>query len=54
MRKSKFTDSQIVATLKQVEGGRKVKGDDDACDVANSQLRLDAQTDDELACVLGR
>ncbi|MDC9660888.1 transposase, partial [Xanthomonas euvesicatoria] len=25
MRKSKFTDSQIVATLKQVEGGRQVK-----------------------------
>jgi len=25
MRKSKFTESQIVATLKQVEGGRQVK-----------------------------
>ncbi|KFA14616.1 transposase, partial [Xanthomonas vasicola pv. musacearum NCPPB 4384] len=25
MRKSKFTESQIVATLKQVEGGRHVK-----------------------------
>ena len=25
MRKSKFTASQIVAALKQVEGGRKVK-----------------------------
>ncbi|GAE54896.1 ISxcc1 transposase, partial [Xanthomonas arboricola pv. pruni MAFF 301420] len=24
MRKSKFTESQIVATLKQVEGGRQV------------------------------
>ncbi|MFB0283556.1 transposase, partial [Xanthomonas euvesicatoria] len=30
MRKSKFTDSQIVATLKQVEGGRQVK---DVCRV---------------------
>ncbi|MBB4757894.1 hypothetical protein FHT15_002581 [Xanthomonas campestris] len=26
MRKSKFTESQIVATLKQIEGGRQVKG----------------------------
>ncbi|MGO1002337.1 transposase, partial [Lysobacter sp. CA196] len=25
MRKSKFTESQIVTTLKQVEGGRQVK-----------------------------
>lgn len=25
MRKSKFTESQIVTTLKQVEGGRRVK-----------------------------
>lgn len=25
MRKSKFTESQIVSTLKQVEGGRQVK-----------------------------
>jgi putative transposase len=25
MRKSKFTESQIVATLKQVESGRQVK-----------------------------
>lgn len=25
MRKSKFTESQVVTTLKQVEGGRKVK-----------------------------
>ena len=25
MRKSRFTESQIVATLKQVEGGRQVK-----------------------------
>jgi len=25
MRESKFTESQIVATLKQVEGGRQVK-----------------------------
>lgn len=25
MRKSKFTESQIVATMKQVEGGRQVK-----------------------------
>ena len=25
MRKSKFTESQIVAALKQVEGGRQVK-----------------------------
>jgi len=25
MRKSKFTESQIVATLKQVEGGRQIK-----------------------------
>lgn len=25
MRKSRFTEAQIVATLKQVEGGRKVK-----------------------------
>jgi transposase len=35
MRKSKFTESQIVATLKQVEGGRQVK--DVCCELGISE-----------------
>ncbi len=43
MRKSKFTDSQIVATLKQVEGGRQVK---DVCrelgeEFGGEQIQID-------------
>ncbi|GEM_PF-7029520 len=30
MRKSKFTESQVVTTLKQVEAGRQVKDDGQA------------------------
>ncbi len=35
MRKSKFTESQIVATLKQVESGREVK--DVCCEISISE-----------------
>jgi hypothetical protein len=37
MKKSRFTERQIVAALKLAEGGSKVGGDDEGCDGADEQ-----------------